>query len=353
MPHAICISSDFWSCDHYPQASIFYIIFFSSKIFLSSHFQIVAAVLAISSRSITRDLNIAPFQSSTMSLNFKIPKLSGQASNIASGLPSAYREERRTSADVSNPRRKRVSAPEPPIAPQSGKTPQRVTAEVVLPEEVQELKDARNEVLAAVNHSEDPDRRQIEIRKLADRLRPLNDEEMQALEGRVLILHSCLTLTTVIASRKTVPNLLFRAYSCKGTKSTRGHSSQEKYLPAQMIHNGGYCHANMYQMSDGELILMIGSHLVWLDKKSDEFLSWTCSLLFAIEHALGRARKDQSQWEVFVCLIDSRKAKPYSTDPALDGHNAAFYPALDFCTTLNIHSWAGWTKPERDALQER
>lgn len=108
----------------------------------------------------------------------------------------------------------------------------------------------------------------------------------------------------------------------------------------------------MYAIPRNELIYEGGSHLLWKDRPRDEFLSWTCSFLFAIEHALGRARKPQPQWEIFICVVDPRKAKVANTESAVDGDAAPFYPALQLWEHLDLRNWSQWSQWDHGGLLE-
>lgn len=108
----------------------------------------------------------------------------------------------------------------------------------------------------------------------------------------------------------------------------------------------------MYAIPRTDLIDDAGSHLLWKDRRRDEFLSWTSSFLFAIEHALGRARKRQPQWEIFICVVDPRKAEVTDTESAVDGDAAPFYPALQLWKQLDLRNWSGWSDWDYGGLLE-
>ena len=61
---------------------------------------------------------------------------------------------------------------------------------------------------------------------------------------------------------------------------------------------------------------MLENHLLWSGSADDQFISWTSSLLWALQHAI---RKDfQGDIDVQICVLDSSKIEKGSFFSALD-----------------------------------
>lgn len=159
------------------------------------------------------------------------------------------------------------------------------------------------------------------------------------------------------ASRESVPAYLFRAYSTGNGvrryvkhKKTNGGNFAHMFEPAadQNRAQGWSCQPSVGQMPVGPTKYMIGIHLLWRDLEFDQLLSWTTSLLFAIEHALGRRARGETG--IKIAMIDTRKAYSY-----IDGKRvpAAFYPALDVRDAFEVHEWRGWGDQRSQDLRPR
>ena len=88
---------------------------------------------------------------------------------------------------------------------------------------------------------------------------------------------------------------------------------------------------------------MLGRRFLWEDRRRDETLSWTSSLLFAIVHATGRLAKGQLY--VIIHVIDTTKVT------TLEGKPVEFYFAPDLIDGLNIQSWPHWNGWEHNLTQ--
>lgn len=148
------------------------------------------------------------------------------------------------------------------------------------------------------------------------------------------------------------PNYLGRTVSLTAgykfnswSSGTNGSTTQYRLMPAADITRSQATHANMAGMSQGEVIYMIGQHLIWNDLAGDEFLSYSIDPLFLVYHALGRYHK--AQHGVTVQFIDRRKAK------SINGEPAAFYHALDIYDIFGVGAWTGWPSRTRGKLLPR
>ncbi|KAM0712160.1 hypothetical protein Q7P37_011254 [Cladosporium fusiforme] len=149
-------------------------------------------------------------------------------------------------------------------------------------------------------------------------------------------------ITSLNLAKAGGPNFLGRTASMtRGCKfgqyhrRTNGMTAHDVLLPSADVRKGYVSHQHMTDLSQGELKYMIGNHLMWKDLKGDEFLSYSKDALFLVVHTLRRHHEDQG--DVTIQILDRRKAKTLSGDPA------AFYNALDMYTTFEVPKWSGWS----------
>ncbi|KAI7498996.1 hypothetical protein KC367_g4851 [Hortaea werneckii] len=137
-------------------------------------------------------------------------------------------------------------------------------------------------------------------------------------------------------SLKTPPRFLYRASSWEGIKRTNGYDHLTLHVPAAHMNDDEKCHESIYDIPNGlgELAEMLGHRFLWSDRRRDETLSWTSSLLFAIFHASGRLAKGQRG--VVIHTIDTTKVK------TLDGCPVEFHFAPDLLRILEIQSYKCW-----------
>ncbi|RMY32133.1 hypothetical protein D0866_06818 [Hortaea werneckii] len=137
-------------------------------------------------------------------------------------------------------------------------------------------------------------------------------------------------------SLKTPPRFLYRASSSEGVKRTNGYDHITLHVPAAHMNDDEKCHESLYDIPNGlgELAEMLGHRFLWSDRRRDETLSWTSSLLFALVHASGRLAKGQRG--VVIHVIDTTKVK------TLDGRPIEFHFAPDLLRILDIQSYKCW-----------
>ena len=75
-----------------------------------------------------------------------------------------------------------------------------------------------------------------------------------------------------------------------------------------------------------DIARMHTAHICWLNRRENEFLSWTSSLLFVLTHAILRHEKGRK--DIYLAFGDTRKLQT----PA--GDQAPFYQTLDLMTVL-------------------
>lgn len=149
------------------------------------------------------------------------------------------------------------------------------------------------------------------------------------------------------------PNLIGRTASAiRGLKfgqyhrKTNGYTTKDVLLPATDSRNSSYrSHQNLVDLSQGEMIYMVGNHLIWKDLIADEFLSYSKDPLFLVVHGLRRYHEHQGN--VTIQFLDRRMAK------AADGTPAKFYSALDIYTIFEVPKWSGWGHTDHIKLHPR
>ncbi|KAK3711521.1 hypothetical protein LTR37_009512 [Vermiconidia calcicola] len=132
----------------------------------------------------------------------------------------------------------------------------------------------------------------------------------------------------------------------KKTKpSSNGHTTQHLMMPGADTRCDQATHDELTDLTQGELIYMIGQHLKWMDMKGDELLSYSKDPLFLVVHALNRHHEGQGG--VSIHIVDRRTAKD------IHGKPAAFYAALELYETFKVPLWEGWSDFCRTKLRAR
>jgi hypothetical protein len=126
---------------------------------------------------------------------------------------------------------------------------------------------------------------------------------------------------------------------------TNGYTTQHCLQPSADARVDYRCHVRLADLSQGEIVYMSGQHLVWLNPKHDELLSYSNELLFLLVHALGRFHTGQRG--VTIQYINCDKA----TTP--DGQPAAFYEALGMYDAFKIDEAVIWNDYNKTALNPR
>jgi hypothetical protein len=85
---------------------------------------------------------------------------------------------------------------------------------------------------------------------------------------------------------------MMRTTTLTGRKHTNGFTTSNLFVPR------AYLMKNLLRTSMTDIPLqrlrpMLGTHLLWLDRVEDEFLSWTVSYVFATVHLYLRHLKGQ------------------------------------------------------------
>lgn len=97
-----------------------------------------------------------------------------------------------------------------------------------------------------------------------------------------------------------IPRYLFRTYS----ESSQGINASPRFLSqatAKDLH-----HSSLYDIPKDEAKLMIEHHLLW-SRENTEFISWTSSLLWALQYAVRKRAKWKDQ-SISICVLDIQRS---------------------------------------------
>ncbi|KAF2169838.1 hypothetical protein M409DRAFT_20251 [Zasmidium cellare ATCC 36951] len=118
-------------------------------------------------------------------------------------------------------------------------------------------------------------------------------------------------------SKWDTPKHLFRVasdISARHYQSTKGLDSKDIHVPAISCvkHDGkglekGIHHIANSLIEERDIISKLGHRLMWDDRNSDPFLSWTPSMLFVL--VLGTARKARGERSIHITSVDTEQAQ--------------------------------------------
>lgn len=104
-----------------------------------------------------------------------------------------------------------------------------------------------------------------------------------------------------------VPRYLYRTYSSR----SNGRNCSRSFTPESPVYTNNLSDIQPQHAKD-----MLENHLLWRGLASDQFISWTGSLLWALQHAI---RKDfQGDTDVHICVLDTSKIETCSFFAASD-----------------------------------
>ncbi|GAB1742955.1 hypothetical protein NU219Hw_g8655t1 [Hortaea werneckii] len=210
---------------------------------------------------------------------------------------------------------------------------------------------AENETVAHENRDSEPEQHDLSATEKGDEERSEGTKEQDVLARDDIMTRWKMPIGVyhpVPLERKLVealkeslrvpPRFLYRASSIEGRKHTNGSDEISLHRPAADVNKSEMCHASIYEIPNGlgELLEMLGHRFLWLDRRRDETLSWTSSLLFALVHATGRLAKKQRGVKIHV--IDTTKVTTTKGQPV------EFHFAPDLLRILDIQSFKGWDR---------
>jgi hypothetical protein len=111
-------------------------------------------------------------------------------------------------------------------------------------------------------------------------------------------------LPTLDRSLDYIPRYLFRTY----VPTSNGSTNQSVVeAPGFNSVNG---HVDLLRLPWDKAASMLWGHLEWTNRKDDNLMSWTSSLLFAVQHGHYRHRTDKDKpdySDIRICIVDTRK----------------------------------------------
>lgn len=139
----------------------------------------------------------------------------------------------------------------------------------------------------------------------------LSIEDSSQLRGQLLQFRSSSSLPWIfsrdqlIKGRKKdcaglIPRYLFRTYS----ESSQGINAHPRFLSQATVK--GVHHSSLYDIPMDEAKFMIETHILW-SREPTEFISWTSSLLWALQYAVRKRAKCKDQ-NVSICVLDIQRA---------------------------------------------
>ena len=121
-----------------------------------------------------------------------------------------------------------------------------------------------------------------------------------------------------------IPRYLYRVYSVKLGQSN-GHNSDIGFASAASRDNR--CHPSLAKMEYDIAQTKLRKHLNWAIYPDDEFISWTSSLIWALQFAIRKTQKS-AEHELKVCVLDTTR---FST--------GTFLPALQLIQTYGLSAF--------------
>lgn len=101
------------------------------------------------------------------------------------------------------------------------------------------------------------------------------------------------------------PHYLYRVYSVKFGQSNGQNSDIGFESAASRDKN---CHSSLAKMEYDIAQAKLRKHLSWAIFPDDEFISWTSSLLWALQHAIRKTEKSADH-ELRICVLDTSRFK--------------------------------------------
>ncbi|KAL9103067.1 MAG: hypothetical protein Q9163_001865 [Psora crenata] len=132
---------------------------------------------------------------------------------------------------------------------------------------------------------------------------------------------SALSISQLQDSRKGIPRYLFRTYSSDGSQ---GHNSPTLFKSEATSKTVN--HISLYDIPEGEAKELLEKHFLWHYSPEDEFISWTSSLLWALQHAI-RKQDYYGQRDTCICVLDTSNLS-----------KACIYPATTLLRVYKISS---------------
>lgn len=121
-----------------------------------------------------------------------------------------------------------------------------------------------------------------------------------------------------------IPNVLYRTYSPQSS----GCSNENWVISPATLYGSDEDKRDLLSFEKNTAASKLRQHLWWKGDGSDNLMSWTSSLIFAIQHALYRSKtdfRDVDKSLIHICVLDTRKVP-----------RGAFLPAVALLRALNV-----------------
>ena len=98
-----------------------------------------------------------------------------------------------------------------------------------------------------------------------------------------------------------IPRYLYRVYA----KDNNGDNSPDKIVSAAVAHGG---RSKLMEIPNAEVKAMLETHFQWKNTlPRDEFISWTSSLLYALQYAVRKTIYRSLEDDIMICVLDTHR----------------------------------------------
>ena len=108
----------------------------------------------------------------------------------------------------------------------------------------------------------------------------------------------------------TIPPYLFRLYAPTSAGCTNfNYVVSSAATRPSTWHTGRDQETDILQLPREMAADMLWNHINWKDLKDDNLMSWTTSLIYALQHGLRRVKMDRGKpdlSDVRICIVDAR-----------------------------------------------
>ncbi|MCJ1308006.1 hypothetical protein MMC25_001656 [Agyrium rufum] len=118
------------------------------------------------------------------------------------------------------------------------------------------------------------------------------------------------------------PRYLFRTYS----ESSAGKNGPGEFFSA--TYASGIGHQSFFTIPPSKAKQMLDEHVRWFNMPNDEFISWSSSILFVLQHAV-RKKAYHKDKDIHLCILDTHQM------------DCTFYTAVTLLRFYNVPSVGG------------
>lgn len=130
------------------------------------------------------------------------------------------------------------------------------------------------------------------------------------------------------------------------SNASNGYTDTEIILPAVETNEDYRGYQRIEDLSRGDLIDMVGNHLMWLDLAGDGFMSYSLDIVMTLWHGLGRLHRGEE--DAALGFYDRRRME------RVDRELSPLFHALDLYDAVGVWDWEGWDARHRnDKLRPR